>query len=167
MRAFVGIGSNLGNRSVSLMRARRLVTLASTDPSRARASAIYESEPVGGGVQPPFLNAVLSIETILEPFAILDWLLRVETTLGRVRSEANGPRVIDLDLLAIDGAVVRSERLVLPHPEIANRRFVLEPLCEVAPDWIHPVLEKPVVELLDALPAAPWVRRLGDIWWEC
>jgi 2-amino-4-hydroxy-6-hydroxymethyldihydropteridine diphosphokinase len=149
------------------MRARRLVTLASTTPSDARASAIFESEPVGGLSQPPFLNAVLSIETALSPNAILDWLIRVEETLGRKRDVAQGPRVIDLDLLALGGTVLNSDRLVLPHPSIASRRFVLEPLCEVAPDWIHPVLEKSVIELLDALPAAPWVRRLGDIWWEC
>ncbi|MBI3073219.1 MAG: 2-amino-4-hydroxy-6-hydroxymethyldihydropteridine diphosphokinase [Deltaproteobacteria bacterium] len=167
MRAFIGLGGNLGDRALSLMRARRLVTLASTDAAHARASSIFESEPIGELSQPPFLNAVLSIETTLAPIAILDWLLRVEQTLGRVRDGVRGPRVIDLDLLAVDGTVLNSARLRLPHPEISNRRFVLEPFCEVAPDWIHPVLGKPVVELLDALPAAPWVRRLGDIWWEC
>jgi len=133
-----------------------------------RRSPWYETAPVPASDQPWFVNGVAAVETELGPEALLAVLHRVEAELGRARSVPNAARIIDLDLLAYGRIVTgggvpeqREGRLVLPHPRLHERRFVLQPLVDLAPDWRHPVLGRTARELLEDLPAEPPVRRLN------
>ena len=114
-------------------------------------SSFYDTAPVGYVEQPRFLNGALLLETDLEPVELLRELLAVEKSMGRVRGVDKGPRVIDLDLLLYGQTVLATEGLTLPHPEMAERRFVLEPLAEIAPWMVHPVLGQTVGEMLAKL----------------
>ena len=138
MRAYVGVGSNLGDRAGTIDRAVEL--LAARDGVEVVArSSLRETEPWGPVEQPPFLNGAVALETSLEPQALLEVLLEVERVLGRVREgERWGPRTIDLDLLLQDELVVDRPGLTLPHPRLHERRFALEPLAELAPDAVVP-----------------------------
>ena len=141
--AYIGLGSNLGDRRAMIDRA-----LERLRPRRV--SAVLETEPWGKTDQPRFLNAVAEIETELEPHALLDRLLDVERDLGRVRREHWGPRSIDLDLLLYDDQEIRSETLAVPHPRLHERRFVLEGLAELCPDHPVPGLGRTVRQLLES-----------------
>jgi len=132
--AVIGLGSNLGDRGALLGRAR--VELALLGQVQA-ASSLYETTPVGPP-QPMFLNAAIRLSTSLEPAGLLAALLGIERQLGRVRRERWGPRSIDLDILWIDGTVVDSEDLTVPHPELRRRAFALRPLLDVAPHATDP-----------------------------
>jgi len=148
-RAYVGLGANLGPREVTLLRAADL--LASADGVEVVAVAqLRETEPVGLVEQPPFLNGAVAIDTSLPPRALLDLLLEIERSLGRVRGERWGPRTIDLDLLAYGDERVEEEGLHVPHPRLHERRFALEPLAELDPELEIPGLGK-VSELIAAL----------------
>jgi 2-amino-4-hydroxy-6-hydroxymethyldihydropteridine diphosphokinase len=140
--AYVGLGSNLGDRRASLEAA-----LARLRPRRV--SGIVETLPWGRDDQPPFLNAVAELETDLEPQALLERLLRLELEQGRVRRERWGPRTLDLDLLLYGDRIIRSATLAVPHPRLAERRFVLESLAELCPDRRVPGLGRTVLELLE------------------
>jgi 2-amino-4-hydroxy-6-hydroxymethyldihydropteridine diphosphokinase len=130
--AFVGIGSNLGDRETHLRRALEL--LAAEDGIEVVAvSRLRETEPVGPVEQGPFLNGAVQVTTELPPMELLQRLLDVERRLGRVRAERFGPRTIDLDLLVYEGEIVEEAGLTLPHPRLHERRFALEPLAELAP----------------------------------
>jgi 2-amino-4-hydroxy-6-hydroxymethyldihydropteridine diphosphokinase len=155
--AAVALGSNLesqfGDRRANLLEAvRRVGELGEVRD----VSSFYETEPVGFVAQPRFLNGALVLETALEPLALMRGLLAVEKAMGRDRggaAMAKGPRVIDLDLLLYDEVVMATEELTLPHPEMQERGFVLEPLAEIAPGLVHPVLRLTVAEMLGQLGA--------------
>jgi len=150
VRAFVGLGANLGQRQETLLRAVEL--LAAEDGVEVVVlSSVRETDPVGVEDQPRFLNAAALLETTLEPRELLDVLLRIERELGRVRDGTRwGPRVIDLDLLAYGSEVVDEPGLRVPHPRLHERRFALEPLVELDPDLELPGRGK-VSDLLDRL----------------
>ncbi|MGH7595952.1 MAG: 2-amino-4-hydroxy-6-hydroxymethyldihydropteridine diphosphokinase [bacterium] len=147
-RVFIALGSNLGDRAAWLQQAREKLFGAPT-VQLVSASAVYETEPVGKTAQPAFLNQVLEVRTALAPDELLSRLLQVERELGRVRNERWGPRNIDLDLLAFGGRILKTSRLVLPHPELHCRRFVLQPWAEIAPEFIVPGLSATVEALLE------------------
>jgi len=147
MRAYVALGSNLGDSNQHLLDAITALAVLPRTVLVAR-SRIYRTPPWGKLDQPDFLNAVVMLETALEPHDLLDALLNIERAAGRERNgERWGPRTLDLDLLHVDGKTVNSERLTLPHPHIADRAFVLLPLHDVAPDLDIPGQGK-VTELL-------------------
>lgn len=135
MKAYLGIGSNVGDMAAMLDRA--VTGLAATPGvSVLKRSADYRTPPWGKTDQPWFLNGAVAVETELEPHGLLDTCLRIEHELGRVREERWGPRVIDIDVLAYEGAAVNDARLVLPHRFVRERAFVLVPLAEIAPDLV-------------------------------
>lgn len=132
--ACLGLGVNLGDREANLFRAIR--QLSATDGIRRLAvSRVFRTAPWGGVAQPDFLNLCLRIETTLTPHALLTACKAVEQNLGRQARERWGPREIDIDILMMDGAEMASPELTVPHPRLTQRRFVLEPLAEIAPDW--------------------------------
>jgi 2-amino-4-hydroxy-6-hydroxymethyldihydropteridine diphosphokinase len=147
-RVFIALGSNLGDRAGWLWQAQEKL-FGAPSVQLVAASSVYETEPVGKIDQPAFLNQVLAVRTTLAPEELLSRLLQVERELGRVRSERWGPRNIDLDLLAFGGRIFKTERLVLPHPELHRRRFVLQPWAEIAPEFIVPGFSVTVEELLE------------------
>jgi 2-amino-4-hydroxy-6-hydroxymethyldihydropteridine diphosphokinase len=131
-RAYVGLGANLGNRRATIENAIALL------PGVVAVSEVRETEPVGVVDQPPFLNAVVALETALCPRELLDTLLAVERVLGRRRRERWGPRTIDLDLLLYGDEVVDEPGLTVPHPRLHERSFALEPLAELDPELVVP-----------------------------
>ncbi len=148
--AYLGLGSNVGIREQHIEQA--LSKLAAPDLRIARVSSVYETEPVGFTAQRSFLNLVAEIETELFPMQLLARIGKIEQALGRVRTVPNGPRTIDVDILLYGRAVIRSARLEVPHPRIAERRFVLVPLAELAPELRHPVTHKTVRAMLEVAP---------------
>ncbi|MBI5085492.1 MAG: 2-amino-4-hydroxy-6-hydroxymethyldihydropteridine diphosphokinase [Acidobacteria bacterium] len=146
--AWIGLGSNLGRRREHL---RAALWELGRSGHVLRVSSLYETEPVGAVRQDGFLNAVLCLETQLPPRALLGQLMLVESGRGRVRVERNGPRTLDLDLLFYDDAVIEEAELLVPHPRLHERRFVLVPLCELAPGLLHPVLKRSLGDLLEAV----------------
>ncbi len=155
--AYLSLGSNLGDREAQLHQAlRRLSSVGHV----IAVSSFYETEPVEFTEQPWFLNCAVSTVTSKTPHELMALLLDIEREMGRERTQKKGPRSIDIDLLLFDDMVIRSNRLTLPHPAMQQRRFVLEPLADIAPDAVHPILKKTIRELLDALPPGQKVTRL-------
>lgn len=149
--AYLGLGSNLGDRAANLESA---VSMLGRTPGVLvrRVSSTLETAAVGGPVDsPPFLNAVAEVETTLGSHALLQRLLEIERDLGRQRREKWEPRLIDLDILLFGDQIISSRDLVIPHPLMHERRFVLSPLAELAPDLVHPVLQMTVRGLLENL----------------
>ena len=154
---YLSLGSNVGDREARLRDA--LVKLA-TIGSVVALSSFYETEPVEFTQQPWFLNCALALETGKTPQQVMAAILGIEEEIGRRRMQKKGPRSIDIDILLFDGAIVDSSDLTIPHPALHQRRFVLEPLAEIAPEVLHPVLKKTIRELRDALPPGQVVRKL-------
>ena len=144
--AYLLIGGNLGNRSANLQNA--LHQIEKNCGKILDLSAIYETAAWGLSNQPSFYNQAVSIQTNLEPKALMEQLLAIETNMGRIRSIKLGPRLIDLDILLIDQLILNTETLILPHPLMEHRRFALLPLAEIAPNLMHPILQKTIQELL-------------------
>lgn len=145
---FIALGSNLGDREAYLEQA--VEELRAVDSiALVKESSIIETNPVGGPPQDRFLNQVVEIETTLSPDTLLAEMQRVERTLGRIRREKWGPRTIDLDILLYGNKVVCRPGLQIPHPRMHERTFVLKPLCEIAPDVLHPTIGKRVCEILE------------------
>jgi 2-amino-4-hydroxy-6-hydroxymethyldihydropteridine diphosphokinase len=148
--------SNLGGREAQLREAQTRLSVAG---SIAAASSLYETEPVEYTEQPWFLNCAVLLETTLSPQELMSAILNIEEQMGRRRLVKKGPRSIDIDILLFGDVVLKSDALTIPHPEMHRRRFVLEPLAEIAPEVVHPVLHKSIRELLAALPEGQIVRR--------
>ena len=155
--AYLSLGSNLGDRAANLRAA-----LAQLDGAGRllAVSALYETKPVDVPDQPWFLNCVAAIETDKTPRELLQLALRVEAAMGRLRMREKGARKIDIDVVLFGAWVLDEPGLKIPHPAMHQRRFVLEPLVEIAPEARHPVLGKTGQELLAALAGGPTVRRL-------
>lgn len=147
---FIGIGSNLGDRRRHVRLAcRRLAKLPGTQ--LVGQSDVYETDPVGPVPQDPYLNAAVQVETRLDPHELLEHLAQIERASGRTPADQRvkwGPRTLDLDILLYADQVISSDELVIPHPLMHDRWFVLKPLCDLNPDAVHPILEMTVSDLL-------------------
>jgi 2-amino-4-hydroxy-6-hydroxymethyldihydropteridine diphosphokinase len=150
----------MGDRELKLLLA--VAELGRLPGTRITAlSPFYETEPVGGVAQENFYNAAARIATTLSPLALLDGLKRIEVEVfHRVASVHWGPRSMDLDILLFGGLVLTDERLTIPHPRLAERRFALQPLADIDPDLVHPALGRTIAQLLDSLTCTETVSRL-------
>ncbi len=157
-RAYLSLGSNTGDRATNL---REAITRLSQAGKVVAVSSFYETEPVEFTSQPWFLNCAVALDTDKTPNELLQTALAIERAMGRKRTQEKGPRNIDIDILLFEDAIVDEKGLKIPHPGLASRRFVLEPLAEIAPEARHPALKKTVRELLAALPTGQAVRKLG------
>jgi len=153
---YLSLGSNIGDRQGHLREAidhlqakRRIVSL----------SSFYETEPVEFTDQAWFLNCIVALETTESPQELMAAILQIEHQMGRERLQPKGPRIIDIDIVLFGDEILDSPLLTIPHPAMHERRFVLQPLAEIAPETQHPVLKKSILELLDALPAGQTVRK--------
>lgn len=146
---YLSLGSNLGDRQANLRNAiGRLLELGNV----VEVSSYYETEPVGFTDQPWFLNCAVAVQTELIPREFLAGIQAIEKSMGRQRTQPKGPRTIDIDILLFGAQTINTPTLTVPHPSMAERRFVLEPLAEIAPEVMHPKLRKTLRTLRDALP---------------
>jgi 2-amino-4-hydroxy-6-hydroxymethyldihydropteridine diphosphokinase len=157
-RVYLSLGSNLGKRERHLQDA--IGRLEGTGLHIVRLSSIYETEPMDRRDQPWFLNMVVEAETALFPLQLLQRVQRIEMQLGRKRLAPKGPRIIDIDILLYGNSIIHAPRLDVPHPRLAQRRFVLEPLLELAPDLRHPETRRSVREMLREI-SGQVVRRIS------
>ncbi len=156
---YLSLGSNIGDRAAYLHEAiERLGTLGEV----VKVSSFYETEPVEFTRQAWFLNCAVALETEKLPKQLLAAVLRIEREMGRRRTISKGPRVIDIDVLLFGSSVIDAPQLTVPHPALHQRRFVLEPLAEIAPEVRHPVFKRTVRELLDALPRGQVVKKVAS-----
>ena len=154
---YLSLGSNVGNREAQLRDAQvRLGTAGEV----AVVSSFYETEPVDFTEQPWFLNCAVALETAQTPQQLMTSILNIEEAMGRRRVQKKGPRSIDIDILLFGDAVLDSPEVTIPHPAMHERRFVLEPLAEIAPEVRHGVLDQTILELRDALPFGQTLRKL-------
>jgi 2-amino-4-hydroxy-6-hydroxymethyldihydropteridine diphosphokinase len=158
--AYLSLGANLGDRTANL---RAAIMGLSRIGEIAATSSFYETEPVDvAQAQPWFLNCAVGIVTELAPLRLLAGAMSLELALGRHREERRSPRTLDVDILLFGDAVMQTPELTIPHPEMHRRRFVLEPLAEIAPQARHPILKVSVAELLKELPPGGRVRRYQE-----
>ncbi len=148
-KAYISVGSNLGDRKANLKFA---MSFLAKKAIALRNSSYFETEPVGFLDQPWFLNIAVEMETRLTPSELLSFCQEIERSRGRVRTFPNAPRILDLDILLYGDEIINREDLIIPHPRLSERRFVLEPLAEIAPDVLHPVLKKSIRSLFEACP---------------
>ena len=153
---YLSLGSNIGDRAHNV--ASAIEALPAHGARVVRQSSLYETEPVELRKQDWFLNGVVEVETDLAPQELMHALLEIERSMGRLRITPKGPRIIDMDILFFGSAIVREAGLEIPHPRMAERRFVLVPFAEIAPGAIHPLLKKTITELLVETPDKSEVR---------
>lgn len=153
---YLSLGSNAGDREARLRDAQARL---GAEGRVVAVSSLYETEPVDFVEQPWFLNCALALETGRTPEQLMDAILRIEKEMGRRRLQNKGPRSIDIDILLFDDTIIDSPQLTIPHPAMHQRRFVLEPLAEIAPEVLHPTLRRTIRELRDALPPGQIVRK--------
>ncbi len=156
---YLSLGSNIDDRESHL---RDAIGHLETEGRLVLVSSLYETEPVEFTDQAWFLNCAVALETTETPQQLMATLLHIEQQMGRQRIQKKGPRTIDIDVLLFGDTVVDSPEVTIPHPAMSQRRFVLEPLAEIAPEARHPVLKKTIRELLAALPAGQAVRRIAN-----
>lgn len=150
MVAFIAIGSNIGDRIGNVRKAASLVA-DGVNASLLAMSSLYETEPWGIKEQPAFVNAVMKVATVLSPMELLSHTRAIETQMGRQRELRYGPRTIDLDIIFYGGLVMDENGLTIPHPRAAGRAFVMVPLAEIAPDFVHPVLKRSALDIAEGL----------------
>lgn len=155
--AYLSLGSNVGDRAQQLRDAQARLSAAGRVVA---SSSLYETEPVEFTEQSWFLNCAVALETEKTPQVLMSTILGIEQEMGRRRVQKKGPRSIDIDILLFGGAVIDSPELTVPHPAMHQRRFVLEPLAEIASEVQHPLLRKTIRELCDALPEGQAVRKI-------
>lgn len=155
---FLLLGSNLGDRKLFLQQA--IMHIAYDIAPTRKISPVYETQSWGKTDEPDYLNMVVELETELPARVILDKILAIEQVMGRQREEKWGSRIIDIDILYYNDAVINEPGLHIPHPQLHNRRFTLEPLAEIAPDFIHPVLKKNNLQLKNELKDSLIVKKL-------
>ncbi|WP_297453462.1 2-amino-4-hydroxy-6-hydroxymethyldihydropteridine diphosphokinase [Persephonella sp.] len=163
-KIFLALGSNIGNRQENINQAIRFLSKEITDIKRA---PIYESKAVGYEDQPDFLNTVISGYTDLSPEELLNFVKKVEKQTGRIKRFRWGPREIDIDIIFYGNLVIEKDNLIIPHPRIQERDFVLKPLCDLEPEFIHPVLKKTVLELLNNLKEKSIIRETSKTGNKC
>lgn len=155
---YLSLGSNVGDRAANLLSAiERLASLGTVEA----VSSFYETEPVEFVAQPWFLNCVVKVDTAKMPKQLLAGILDLERKMGRRRTQKKGPRTIDIDILLFGNSIIETQDLTVPHPAMHERRFVLEPLVEIAPEVRHPAFKRTIRELRDALPPGQVVRKFG------
>ena len=150
--AAVGLGSNIGDKIANIKKALAALDRVPRTKLKQR-SRFYRTAPIGKTDQDWFVNAAALVETYLSPRELLEALLELENQMGRVRKEKWGPRLIDLDLLFYGDRILEEDGLIVPHPFMPQRLFVLTPLCDIAPDWRHPTLERTCRELAETVDA--------------
>jgi 2-amino-4-hydroxy-6-hydroxymethyldihydropteridine diphosphokinase len=156
---YLSLGSNLGDREANL---RTAIEKLKRIGNPVAVSSFYETEPVEvAPTQPWFLNCAVKLDTEKMPRQLIAAILALEQDMGRQRKQQKGPRTIDIDILLFGSSVIEIPSLTIPHPKLHQRRFVLEPLAEIAPDARHPVFKRTVRELRDALPAGQTVRKVA------
>jgi 2-amino-4-hydroxy-6-hydroxymethyldihydropteridine diphosphokinase len=158
--AWLLTGGNLENRKQNLAKASELINIHCG--SIIKSSSLYETAAWGKTDQPAFLNQALEVQTSLTARQLMRCILKLEKMMGRIRKEKYGPRIIDIDLLLFNNEKHNHSFLKLPHPEMQNRRFALLPLAEIAPDIIHPVFSKTIIDLLNESEDKLEVRRIAD-----
>jgi 2-amino-4-hydroxy-6-hydroxymethyldihydropteridine diphosphokinase len=157
-KVYLLIGGNMGKREEILAKACKLIGEQCGD--LMNISSLYETEAWGKNDQPSFLNQALEINTRLKPVELMQQILKIEKQIGRIRIEKYGPRSVDIDILFFNDEIHEYPSLTVPHPQIQNRRFVLVPMNELAPSFIHPVLKKTIAELLEICPDHLQVTKL-------
>ncbi|MDL1956150.1 MAG: 2-amino-4-hydroxy-6-hydroxymethyldihydropteridine diphosphokinase [Candidatus Desulfofervidus auxilii] len=158
-KAFIGIGSNLGDKKAYCKKA--LILLNALPKTKVKkTSSFYLTEPVGEKAQPWFINLVAFLETELNPYTLFFWLKHIEHLMGRFRTWDKGPRIIDLDLLLYDELIINTPTLTIPHPRLHERGFVLAPLAEVAMEEKHPILKQNIKQLWSKCKYKGWVIRI-------
>ena len=157
---FLLLGTNLGDRKKNLATARKAIEVSVG--TILKASSIYQTAAWGKTDQPGFLNQALEVQTALPAEVVLAEILKIENTMGRTRDQHWGERIIDIDILLFEEKMISSTTLNIPHPELANRRFALEPLAEIGGDLIHPVLQLTIREILEQCPDLLDVRRIFE-----